>query len=207
MKYILFFSLMFALVSCTPSESAIQTAIVETQMWSLPYTTVVPYETPIPYSVLELDDLMVPSTGLPAGFTGAQISNLEEQSNLPPADYYIQQELSYDNKNNGKIQVWVYEDIENTLSRFEYEINLLNLECAKTESMCDPKDVIAVSNIGQAAHIISVVNNLGPKIHFLVFRLCNGVVKVYFGPFSDDTKEIITFAKRLNLRLTPVLCR
>jgi len=159
MKQILFVFILFALVACSPSESAIQTAIVETQMWSLPYTTVIPYETPIPYSVLELDDLIIPSTDLPAGVTGAQISNLEEQSNLQPADYYIQQELSYDNNSSGKIQVWVYEDIEITLSRYEYEINLLNLECAKTEGMCDPKDVIAVPDIGQAAQIISVVNS------------------------------------------------
>ena len=200
MKNILLFSLMFVLVACSPSESAIQTAMAQTQ-------AAMPTATTIPFADLNLDDLIIQSNDLPAGASGAQIGYYDEQSDVPSADYYISQELSYDNKSRGEIQVWVYEDIKNALIREKYETELLKFECLKADNQCSPNTPEVVSGLGDDAVLININNYIGPKTHTLVFSRCNGVVTIHFGPIVEDAQSIITYAQRLDSRLKPVLCR
>jgi hypothetical protein len=210
----IYYSLGFLLIililsSCVPSEQAIQTAMAQTQAaWTpTPLPTFTPTVTPIPFSALQLDDLIVQQNDLPAGMSGSQIGYQEKRDTAVPiaADYYIEQNLAYGDKDRGQVMVWVYEDTANTQLRYNAILDFLNQECAKAPGQCYSGDPHVVPNLGEGAMMISEFNFMGADMHTLVFYRCHAVVKIR--TWADHSDDIANYAIRLDRRLTPIVCR
>jgi hypothetical protein len=193
---LLFSAIIFSfLFSCTPGIP--------------PIPTITPTNTIIPFSQLQLDNLLIQPNDLPAGVTGAQISNNEERSSIVPvsADYYIQQELAYENNKRGEVMVWIYEDITNTQKRYSDRINALKAECGKTKGQCHPGDPKSISDVGEGGKLIDVYNFIGPDGFTLVFQRCNAVIEINMVAIISEPDGLITYAQRLEKRLKPIVCR
>jgi hypothetical protein len=167
-----------------------------------------PTSTPIPFALLNLDDLLIQENDMPAGMTGAQISHTEPSSQRSGADYYISQELAYDGKSRGQITIWIFEDPMLVTARYETEYGALEAECAKAVHQCQAFDPHDVPGLGDAAAIIDVYNYIGNDDYRLVFQHCHAVATVrMFASSVDSTDSVITYAQRLDERLAPIVCR
>jgi hypothetical protein len=176
-----------------------------------------PTSTLIPFSSLQLDNLIVQPNDLPSGFSGSQISNqsLVLTDNSSTADYYIQQELTYDNQNLGEIQIWVYEDQSQVAFWNDQKVRQLNDLCAPTDqlpSLC-LNGVIKVPNVGEGANMIQYIS-LNPLIgmpdigntYTLMFFRCHALISIQMqGHNLDD--NIVAYANRLDGRLKSSICR
>src|SRR6266542_3910846 len=73
----------------TPSSQSIQTALAQTQV-------AIPTATPVPFSALDLESVIITGGDLPAGYEASQIrSKLSDLSKAAPTpDYFISQSIS-----------------------------------------------------------------------------------------------------------------
>lgn len=226
-KSFLLITLFLMLVACSPSPQAIQTAIAQTQAANptMTFTPIPPTNTPtetptptlVPFSSLQLDNLVIQPNDLPSGFSGSQISNQSPNvtDNSMSADYYIQQELTYTNETMGKIQVWVFKDQNQASFWYNQKIKDLNDECKPQDpypSLC-LEGVIKVPNVGEGANMIQYLSlNLlvgmpdTGNYYTLVFYHCHALISIQMqGHNLDDS--IMTYANRLDGRLKSSICR
>ena len=175
-----------------------------------PTPTPVPTVTLIPFSALQLDDLIIQPYDLPAGVTGAQINHHEECNPATDmcAEYYISQDLEFDSKQRGRIQIWVYEISTYPNIRYDVEVTGFTEECARAEHQCvagyAPQ---SISDLGTSAVMIDVYNYIGNDSYYIVFTRCHAVVKVEMRVVTNDPNNVIVYAQHLDERLTPIVCR
>lgn len=176
---------------------------------STPTPTLPPTATIEPFSALNLDDLIVQNYDLPSGVSGAQIGYNEERAKSIPvaADYYIEQELAYKDNKRGEVQIWIYEDTVNTMLRYNERLDLFDQECAKAEHQCYPEDPKVIPDLGESAMMIDVYNYIGPDNFTITFLRCNAVVEINIWAVTTDPNDVITYAQRLDKRLSEVVCR
>jgi len=189
--------------ACAPSEQDIQTAVAQTQ-------AAMPTETPIPWSELQLDDLIIQPNDLPSGVSGSQISYYEEcdaSAGDICADYYISQELEFQGKRSGVVAVWVYGAMQDVLTRYDGVTDNFIAECKKTEGQCYPGDPKSIPELGDSSMMIDVGNWIGGDWYHIIFTRCNAAVYVELGLVSKDPSGVITYARRLDERLTSSVCR
>jgi len=175
-----------------------------------PTSTPTATTTPIKFSSLQLDDLIVQPYDLPAGISGAQISNHEDCNSAAGnkcAEYYIKLDLAYQDKQHGHVQIWVYEDSQYVTARYNVESDTFIAECQKTEGQCYPGDPKAVPDLGDSATMIDVYNYIGADSFYILFARCNAVVRIYIWGVANDPDGVITYAQHLDKRLTPIVCR
>lgn len=175
-----------------------------------PTPTPTPVPTRIPFSALRLDDLIIQPNDLPAGVSGAQIGHNEECNSAAGnkcAEYYINQDLAFEDKQHGQVKIWVYEESQYVSARYNVESGTLIEECQKSENQCQPGDPKPIPNLGESATMIGVNNYIGANSYFIVFTRCNAVVLVNIWGVANDPDGVITYAQRLDERLTSTVCR
>ena len=185
------------LAACTPSQNAVQTAIAQTQ-------AAIPAATQIPFSLLHLDDVLIQENDLPAGISGAQIDN---GVGLDLADYYLSQDMAYQDQRRGWVQVFIYEDTSLTAWRYGNRLSGFASECAKAAGQCHPGDPQTIFGLGEDAKMIDVYNMIGPDAYTVAFYRCHAVVEISIWSAINDSSGLITYAKRLDERLKPIVCR
>lgn len=189
-----------ALMGCSPSPEAIQKAISETQ-------TAMPTPTNIPIKELHLDDILILEHDLPAGLTGSQITNNEDcQPGDICTDYYIKQDLAYENKTRGTIIVWVYENPDSNALRFEHVKMISENECSKTKGQCREGFPKSISGLGEKSIMIDEVNYIGPDNFFVFFTRCNATIEINWWAVTNDPDSISNYALRLDDRLKELVC-
>lgn len=197
------------LSACTPSTESVQTAIAETQKAVQAQSTSTPLPTQIPFSALQLDNLVIQPNDLPAGVSGAQISNYEDCNSSAGdicAEYFFNQDLEFQNQKRGEIIIWVYEDKQYVNARYKMILDSFTKECQKTEGQCYPEDPKTIPNLGDESIMIDVYNYIGADIFHIGFTRCNAVVYVKIGQVANDPDSLITYARRLDDRLKSIIC-
>jgi hypothetical protein len=169
-----------------------------------------PVPTQIPFSALQLDDLIIQPNDLPAGISGAQISHHEQCDSAAGnkcAEYYFNQDLAFEDNQHGQVQIWIYEERQYVSARYNAQFNIFKTECAKAEKQCYPGDPKPIPDLGESARMIDVYNLIGADSFSIVFNRCNAVVLVNIRGVANDPDGVITYAQRLDERLTSIVCR
>jgi hypothetical protein len=148
---------------------------------------------PIPLSQVKLESLLVQKGDLPVGFTGAQVRDTAPGmfAGLPTADNTIYQQFARGGNPAGGIAVFLYAD--ESSKRRAYDEILSGMG----------SDAKPIFDIGDQA---SMVISLDFVAADLVFTRCKSVVHVRFGGTSN-VDEIQSYARRLDTRLSKVVCR
>ena len=203
-----FFSLVSILIllSCSqaPSDSAIQTAIAQTQI-AIPTLTTIPTVLPVPVSEIDLDEILIQAGDLPPGFSGGQIRSLAPEglkcSKTIDAKKTVFQQLAKNGGPNGGVSVFLYDYEDEEKIRWSYAYlsgKLTNDVNTKAEN---------ISDIGEKARVQQLFPwKLVRGGMSLVFVRCNAVVCITFGG-STDLDIITSYAKRLDNRLSELVCR
>lgn len=175
---------------CQPSESAIQTAVAQTQAAQ-------PTATQIPFSEFDLEDFLIQENDLPAGYSGAQVSNSAPEmfNDIPKTDYTIYQQFQIGNKQAGGVGVFLYENKDSMERAYE----------RIADGMGDTNAVERDWDKGEL-RVFSVTEPFIISFVDLVFANCFAVVHIRLTD-TDNDKDVITYAERLNKRLTPLVCR
>ena len=120
MKHILLFILVFILVACNPSESAIQTAVAQT-LAALPTSTVIPTATVVPLNELDIESILIIEGDLPPGFEAAQIRStfFDLSKDLPTPDLFASKSFSHNGRTGGAVEVLLFEDVNKIYSTYK----------------------------------------------------------------------------------------
>src|SRR5215510_14395708 len=100
--------IVFVLYGCGPSESSVNTSFAQTQ-------AAIPTVTQIPFSALHLEDILIQDNDLPAGYSGGRVTNTPGQlmfSDVPEAEYSVQQFINKGTELEGFVTVFVYESTD-----------------------------------------------------------------------------------------------
>lgn len=183
--------IVLVLASCQPSQAAIETAIASTQV-------ALPTATPIPFSEFNLEGTLIQENDLPAGYSGAQVSNFAPEAfkNVPKADYTISQQFEKNGQQNGSVTVFLYEDLTRQNNAYSTIAEGLTNERRSVEGEWDRGELVSI-NITFPLKLILID---------MVFSQCHAVVHIRFTA-SDSENNMITYAERLSKRLTPIVCR
>lgn len=164
--------------------------------------------TPIPLSQVNLEPILILPGDLPAGLSGAQVrDSLPEMfGNLPEASNQIYQQFQRQGEAAGGVAATLYESDSDR----DVAYTLLLKGFGDTSSGSITKtERIAVSNVGERAEAVTLQGSmLGIVLDFadLAFVRCGAVVHIRFGGSADLT-EIVSYARRLDERLTTLVCR
>jgi hypothetical protein len=209
--YFLFLvAVLLASCSSAPSGDAVQTAIAQTQI-AQPTNTLVPIPTntptpeptstptPIPLSELDLEPILVMPGDLPAGYSAAQVSSDPPAmfNDVPQPVNQIYQQFEQDNESAGGVAILVYDNQSDVDTAYN---NLL-------EGMGETSK--SVSGVGDRASAVSFDYSAvlaGAKGMDLLVSLCNTIIHTRITG-SDNIDYLISYAQRLDERLTPLVCR
>ena len=152
--------------------------------------TPTPTATPIPFSELNLEDVLIQQGDLPPGVAGSQIRS------HPPAmfngivkpDYEIYQLFEQNGEQVGGVAVFVYEDMNKVKEAYEFIL----------EGMGGPSGTEPAS-LGDESAMVSIIGMTD-----LVWRHCHSVVHVRMG---DTPESAVAYGERLMERLSGVVCR
>jgi hypothetical protein len=165
-----------------------------------PSATAIPTTTPIPFSEFNLENLLIQENDLPAGYSGAQVSNMaisnlpEKISDIPEPDYSISQEFEKDGKQGGTVSIFLYEDLAK-LNRAFSTMTPLDTEYS-VEGDWEEGELLRVD----VSYPITL------KLLSFTFYKCHAIVRIHFLD-SVSEKNSITYGNRLIKRLTPLVCR
>jgi hypothetical protein len=203
MKKLFFLLVAIILFSaCAPSPEAIQNTLTQNQA-ALP--TLSPTPSPIPLSEINLDNILFLPGDLPKGFIFKSI--IEETSSnerVPGQVKRIVLELTKQDTGNGVVSISLFEDTEKRDQEFSQSIELYSdtLE-AKSEDLIDLED------IGEYGKLFRNDTPLGTglSISFLFFVRCHASVSMDIVSDNETDSIIQSYAKKLDERLTNVICR
>ena len=205
--YLALFTILLASCSSAPSGNAVQTAIAQTQA-VLPTNTSVPIPTgtptPIPPTMipiadLDLSSILVQPNDLPAGYSEAQIRSTAPAmfNDIPESKNQIYQQFEHDGDAAGGVGVFIYDN----------QLDADNAYNTILDGMGDGTE--SVSNIGVRARMALMdmtLSGMNIQNSELLFYRCNTVVHIRMTD-SSNPDYVISFAQRLDERLTPLVCR
>jgi hypothetical protein len=191
------------MAACTPSQIAVETAVPQTRAEtptsppvSTPTSLPEPTATLVPLSELDLKQALVPTEDLPAGYLATKTKNSLPDLSVPEPLKLIWQQLERANEVAGGLRIYLYE------SKLDVE-EAYKIELRENKSIADTSTPI--SDIGEKAEMSSFAVS-GRKATDLVFARCYAVasIRMVDMPSKDD---ILMYAKRLDERLTSMVCR
>lgn len=210
------------LAACSPPPIP-QTATL------LPLPTVDPNATPVPLAEINLEPLLIQPGDLPAGMSGGQVTiGRPPDSNkpggvargLPMSDNEIHQQFE---RNGESTTNWV-----NWVSVFLYKSNndvttvydLIRTGFPGSWRSSDSAVIFekkTLNNVGEKATIATMDDPIFSRLVDIVFVRCNAVVRIRMinsGRMTNRDQEIdvvateaISYAKRLDTRLSQAVCR
>lgn len=225
MKALLALCFLVSLTACAPSAASIGTAIAQTQgaaptLTPVPSVTVtaslvpsaipmaapsatatsIPTATPtlVPLAKLDLESILIQPGDLPAGITGGQIGNTATGifSSLPPAAQVADEQLATNGSQIGYVDVFLYDSLKDVQTAYGMIVDGFR------------KEAVTFPGIGEAAQVgVLDTTSLGGLISAnLAFTRCQSVISVLMT--GDVNKDSVgNYAKRLDARLQPLVCR
>jgi hypothetical protein len=211
--YLVLIAVLLASCSTAPSENTIQTAIAQTQIAQptntlTPSPTVTPTTEPtntptqIPLSNINLDDILIKPGDLPAGFTGGQIDDTLPEDftkpSFPKADLFIAQELVRNGDVKGRVLVLLYTNADDIEQAYRELTSNLGSDQEQVQNLGD--QAVGLFNSGET-------NGVEYQIAFLFFTRCHAVVEIYGIDKYLDIPSLSIYARRLIVRMDPLVCR
>jgi hypothetical protein len=172
------------------APAPIARTVVVTQVIQAP--TLAP--TQIPLSEISFDALLVQPNDLPPGFAGAQIK--DEKSD--PHTRKIVQTLALRGEYGGAITISLYQSKDSVGADWNKERSGALSKFPKT---FDETGEQAIGYIEIADRLLNI-----PARTALWFTRCNAFVEVFFFG-TADLSAAATYAKRLDKRIAPIVCR
>jgi ABC-type Fe3+-hydroxamate transport system substrate-binding protein len=188
--------LLGACATPAPSAEAIQTAIALTQSANpIPTFGLQPAatSTPILLAGLNLEGVLLWPGDLPKGYAASQAHPEPSafMNDAPIPDYSISRMISRAGQPGGRIDVLVYADSEKVATAYELAVSQFIGEPVKVQ----------VGEQGKVALTISPTQTAA-----LTFTRCHAIVAMQLlGTSTAD--GVLSYAKRLDYRLTPLVCR
>ena len=188
--------------ACAPSPEAIQKTLTQSQT-ALP--TLSPTPSPIPLSEINLDNILFLPGDLPKVFIFKSI--IEETSSnerVPGQIKRIVLELTKQDGGNGVVSISLFEDTEKRDQKFSQSIELYS-NTLETKS----EDLIDLEGIGEYGKLFrnDTPPGTGLSISFLFFVRCHASVSMDIVGNNETDSIIQSYAKKLDERLTSVICR
>lgn len=155
--------------------------------------------TPVPLNQLDLEPLLVQSGDLPAGLTGAQVKDIAPEmfATFPKPTKVIDQRFQRNNQTAGGVTVLLYE----TVPEREQAYGALMTGLGK-----DAKPLEGTGEQGSATTLDVTVATIHLQTVALGFRRCTALVYITLAG-TATLSDGDAYAKRLDKRLTPLVCR
>lgn len=202
MKKFLLLTLIFLLASCSqnansvPSNSAIPAAQtsplsqLELKAWFA--------DAPVAIDDLDLQALAILDGDLPPGYQGGQILDGLPKifEGIPPAELAFYQLIEREGSGAGGVAILFFPDADQVSQAYEHLLKGMVIE--ETE---------LISELGERAHVY-IFYQAGVSFRFVdaLFERCGAVVHIRLGDtFNKD--EAISYAKKLDQRLSEVICQ
>jgi hypothetical protein len=191
------FLLIFTISACGPTDieiqATVQASIAQTQVAISQTQAAIPTATQVPFSALNLESMLIINGDLPAGYEASQVrSKLSDLSkSAPTPEYFISQSLTHNGNYGGGIDVLVYDDASKAQTAYRVIDNNV------------PGDLknIEIGEGGQVASTSFIVSTVS-----LLFVRCHAAVSIQFMETTQED-DAISYAKRLDERLKPIVCR
>lgn len=190
-KYIWILYILLFLVSCAKPTP-------------IPEPTPIPSPTPILLSEIDLEPIVIQAGDLPAGFTGAQISHYGK--NIYGSVNDIKQELANNNQSAGFIEIYLFGDLEKAEKIFTSKTNSLGKSNVSDISSTTVSEIPDVGEKATSASSRISFFGLDTYVIDFVFIRCSAFVNIRFSDTSN-TQSVINYAKRLDERLSKLICR
>jgi len=175
-----------------------------------PASTPVPTPTPIPFSELDLEPLLVQSNDLPPEINGSQVRNQPPEivPGLPQPNKQIYQAFGRTDGGivfeNSGVYVFIYDNLQDAKNSYLFILAAMQESRVQGASPNFPKEVNINNQVGeQSAWMNSPFTNFEP-VTDLAWLNCHAVFFVRMRGNSDAT---ISYAQRLNQRLSSLVCR
>ncbi len=161
-----------------------------------PTPTLAPTPTPIPLSDIDLSPLLIQEGDLPAGYSGAQIRDEAPApfNRLPETQNQISQELAHSNTTGGRVSVFVYDSLADRDTAYSILIEDIMISGGEV-----------TGRVGESDYT-TYVYLMGTHYTALSFTRCGAVVNINLSG-RQDQEAIIAYARRLDQRLEPIICR
>lgn len=195
------------IVGCSPSPDSIEREATEIQGAVTTATAtptqpvpVIPTQTQIQLSDIDLEEILIVPNDLPAGYSGGQAHEITIEQ-FTWVSYKginnLYQEIARDNAQVGGVTVFIYENTNDALKTYQ---ELLDAIGDSYEELKDIGDKGVYSTIDMKISGISVKNVS------LVFTRCNASVNLGISG-TTDIMGVSAYAKRLDERLSPLVCK
>jgi hypothetical protein len=198
------------LVACAPSPQAIQAAIAQTQSAWTPIPT--PTSTLIPLSKIDLKSILVLPEDLPAGFSGANVSDPPSGFNVISGyTYGIYQQFERGEDPSGGVAVFLYDTIEAR----DWDYSILVKKSIDDGSFDTTLSTLIVSTNGQVPKVgerATYVTVLGSSMGIdltstdLFVARCHALISIRMSGIGE-VDPLSTYARKLDNRLQPIVCR
>ena len=184
------------IVSCAPSPEKIREAIEQTQTASqLLISTNVPTPTLIPLDELDLEPLLIQGNDLPSGYTASHVKEIGSDSYKWISNHgiaNISQSFAHNGEDSGGVTVFLYTNTEDSKTAYLEQLESLGSETKSAVDVGDENAYVHISILGDVVE--------------LSFRRCLAVVDIKMFD-NDDPDDVIAYAKRLDKRIEPIVCR
>lgn len=175
-----------------------------------PASTPVPTPTPIPFSELDLEPLLIQSNDLPPEINGSQVRNQPPAivPDLPQPDKQIFQAFGRTDGGtvfeNSGVYVFIYDNLPDAKNSYLFILAAMQESRVQGASPSFPKEVNIDDRVGeQSAWMDSPFMDFKPVID-LAWLNCHAV---FFVRILGNSDAAISYAQRLNQRLSPLVCR
>ncbi len=175
-----------------------------------PPPTEIPMPTPIPFSELDLEPLLVQDNDLPPQINGSQVRDEPPAivGDIPKPVKQIFQAFGRTDGGivfeNSGVYVFVYNELEEAENSYLYILDAMQEGRTQGASPSYPETVNVDNNIGEkSAWMKAPFTNLEP-VTDLAWMNCHAVFFVRMIGNSDAT---IAYSQRINKRIAPLICR
>lgn len=207
-KIIIIVICILVVTGCGQSPEAIEAALAETQMayTPTPSATALPTDTPeptlVPFSELNIEDLLFQSGDLPADYEMGQIRNdlIKDLRNLPDAVQIVQVTIAEGSFVSDGVVVFLYDDLSVAEKAYTEAEKAIKREEGTFQQ---------INNVGEKGGLVLGPTDIlfGTKANYLVFIRCHAVTYIQlFGKYSSRD-IILNFGERVDKRLESVVCR
>ena len=202
MKKIILFTLLFLLAACSPNANYVpsnsSSPAVQTSPLSQPELKPWFADTPVAINDLDLQALAILDGDLPPGYQSGQILDGLPKifEGIPPVELAFYQLIEREGSGAGGVAILLFPDASQVSQAYEQLLQGMVIE--ETES---------ISGLGERAHVY-IFYQAGVSFRFVdaLFERCGAVVHIRLGD-TFNKQEAVSYAQKLDQRLTEVICQ
>ena len=202
MKKIILLTLFFLLAACSPNANSVPSnsasPAAQTSLPSQPELKPWFADTPVAIEDLDLQALAILDGDLPPGYNGGQVYDGLPKifEGIPPAELAFYQLIEREGSGAGGVAILFFSNEDQVSQAYEHLLEGMVIE--ETER---------ISELGERAHIY-IFYQAGVSFRFVdaLFERCGAVVHIRLGD-TFNKEEAVSYAQKLDQRLTEVICR